>query len=103
MKSGVSKPPRMPSALTALARMPSDAGRHAAGMGGAEGEPRPAEFLPPLLGAGADNQRVLGAGVLEGARGGDPDRPGPAGDQRDLSGERLFDRAAELGLFQGPI
>ena len=51
----------------------------------------------------AVKQRHLGARRHECLGGRPPDRAAAAGDDGDLASERLFRRAAELGLFQRPI
>ena len=48
-------------------------------------------------------QRDFGAGRGECLRGRGADRAARAGDRRDLAGERLFGRAAELGLLERPV
>ena len=78
---------------------------HRVGIGHVGGDADPAELLRGLLdpGTGAVDQRDLGPGAFQRPRRREADRAGAAGDQRDLAGERLFDRAAELGLFERPV
>ena len=68
-------------------------------------ERRAAElFRRSLNGLGMDvEQRHFGARPAQRARRRKADRTRTAGDDRDLSGQRLIDALAELGLFQRPV
>src|SRR5436305_3243045 len=68
-------------------------------------ERRAAElFRRSLNGLGMDvEQRHFGARLAQRARGRKADRTRTAGDDSDLSGQRLIDALAELGLFQRPV
>ncbi len=53
--------------------------------------------------AGAVEQSDFSAGIAHRAGRRETDRTGAAGHHRDLSGQRFFDRAAELRLFERPV